>query len=697
MSTPIETRIYERAEIKIDILFPMATTKLTQVFINPGNEIIEAIYQFPIPSEAVLGDVQVKVNHETFTGKIESAYEAESEYEAGVQEGKRSVLVKKLGDGLMEVNAGNLAPEDQISITLTIHTLLERENSSARYHLPTCIAPRYGRYTLDDFSTPYSNILAEYPFTGDVTIIGDETIEITDSTHTLTRTANGARFKGELNQDLSLQLRLSNATSIAYQATLNNKHYALASFKPISVTSPEKPANLQLVVDCSGSMGGRSIAQMREGLRTAIEVFNKEDLINLIRFGSHHETLHSKPVHLSDVCRRQLFEAFDALEANFGGTEIIAALECAVSQIDAPEGGDILLLTDGQVWNEEQQLRQLIDQANARGIRVFCIGVGDNIDDSFLSTLANGTGGQLRRANPHENMARVVASSVTQIRRASLPCSEEPDAAIIWQSPLSSCLANEHPTYMRVSEKPQTICSLAVGESELQAATQELPKHAYPFERALIQLVANEQMRLADETEALTIALEAEIISEYTSYVMVSDQVVEGASGLPEVAHLPQSAPRSLMDSADLPRFRMGSYDRSERLMSSEKSAPYYETEILDEACMSRSNESVRQPVSLEQLIAYLHIDLTLLEKMLDRRKHKDQNIDFNLLSICGIDGYRLSQLQEAYCDLLDDDAEVTEEQFVSAVIQRFVAEQGCTLKPAVTARLDKMIGVFEI
>jgi hypothetical protein len=82
---------------------------------------------------------------------------------------------------------------------------------------------------------------------------------------------------------------------------------------------------------------------------------------------------------------------------------------------------------------------------------------------------------------------------------------------------------------------------------------------------------------------------------------------------------------------------------------------------------------------------------------MLDRRKHKDQNIDFSLLSICGVDGNSLSQLQEVYYGLLDDDAEVTEEQFVAAVIQRFMAEQGYTLKPAVAVRLDKVVGAFEL
>lgn len=722
MTTPIETRVYDRAEIEIDVLFPMVTTKLTQVFVNPGNEIIEAIYQFPVPSEAVLGDVEVKINHERYTGKIESAYQAESDYETGVLEGKRSVLVKKLNDGLMEVNAGNLAPEDEISITLTIHALLERENLSARYHLPTCIAPRYGKSDLDEFHTPYNNLFAAYPFTGHIQIHGNADIEITDATHALTHTsgsshgqAKSARFKGELNQDISIQMRLASASSVAYQVAHNNTFHTLASFIPANVDVPEQAANLQLVVDCSGSMGGRSIAQVREGLKRAIEVFNKEDRLNLVRFGSGVKTLHNKPAYLSGRASQQLDQAIDALEANLGGTEIIAALESAIAQYEKGEAGDILMLTDGQVWGSDQALSNVIATAKERGIRIFCIGVGDNIDDAFLTKLAHGTDAQLRRVNPHENMARVVASAVTQIRRSSVTCRTESLGGDSWHNELTSCLAGEHPTTMSVSPTPRAVCALetvttegvtgsennTVSKSELQVAVMDIPKNAFLFERPLVQLIANERLHSADKDIAEQIAREAEIISEYTSYVMVSDQVVEGADGLPQVAHLPQSAPRSMMDYQDSVRFRMGSYDRSERLMESCRSVMIDSLEDRSMSYEEYSSVELPKSASLEQLIASLHLDLqldlALLEKLLDRRKHKDQNIDFSLLSMCGVDEHKISQLQEAYYDLLDDDAEITEEQFVAALIQRFVAEQGYTLKPAVAARLNQVIGEFEL
>jgi hypothetical protein len=248
---------------------------------------------------------------------------------------------------------------------------------------------------------------------------------------------------------------------------------------------------------------------------------------------------------------------------------------------------------------------------------------------------------------------------------------------------------------MSVSPTPHPVCALetvttegvadsannTVSKSELQVAVIDIPKNAYPFERALVQLIANERLHSADRDIAEQIASEAEIISEYTSYVMVSDQVLEGADGFPEVAHLPHSAPRSLMESCSL-----------EMMDSLVKRSISYDE------CLSFD---LPKSLSLEQLIASLHLDLQLdlavLEEMLDRRKHKDQNIDFSLLSICGVDGNSLSQLQEAYYGLLDEGAEATKEQFVAAVIQRFVVEQGYTLKLAVAVRLDKVVGEFEL
>ena len=55
-----------------------------------------------------------------------------------------------------------------------------------------------------------------------------------------------------------------------------------------------------IIVDCSGSMGGDSIAQARKALYEILELLRPEDAFNVIRFGSSHEKLFPSPVRADD-------------------------------------------------------------------------------------------------------------------------------------------------------------------------------------------------------------------------------------------------------------------------------------------------------------------------------------------------------------------------------------------------------------
>ena len=98
----------QQTDIAITIRPPMARTCITQHFKNTGKKPIEAVYQFPLPRDAALGDIGITINDKLYKGVITGKSKAEAKYEEGVSGGKRSVLVSDLGDGLYEINAGNL-------------------------------------------------------------------------------------------------------------------------------------------------------------------------------------------------------------------------------------------------------------------------------------------------------------------------------------------------------------------------------------------------------------------------------------------------------------------------------------------------------------------------------------------------------------------------------------------------------------
>ena len=106
-------------------------------------------------------------------------------------------------------------------------------------------------------------------------------------------------------------------------------------------------------------------------------------------FGSDSKALFEKQVpadkrHLSDA---RLYT--NALDANMGGTETAGALTRAFA-LESPDGigSDVLLITDGQVYNTEA----MVEQAKQSGHRIFTVGVGTAAVEELVRPMAEGTG-----------------------------------------------------------------------------------------------------------------------------------------------------------------------------------------------------------------------------------------------------------------------------------------------------------------
>ena len=677
MITPIETKVYQRAELDIEILFPMVTTRLTQIFSNPSEKVIEAIYQFPVPSESVLGDIEVSINKERFTGVIKKKNAALQEYEEAVSDGKRAVILNDLGDGLMELNAGNLASGDELSVALTIHSFLEALNGQVRYHMPTCIAPRYGASPFDYMSTPTHNFFAAYPFTANVSIHKDSGLRVVDSTHELDDSGQGMRFKGILNQDISLQFQRIEDRSYAYSAEMNQQCYSVACFHLLPVPLSKKPSYLQLIVDCSGSMGGRSIGQVRKGLSRAFESISHDDQVNLIRFGSTVDPVLNGLRAFEGKHRDTIEEIALGLDADLGGTEIVGALEVGLAQLKNVKQSSIVLLTDGQVWEERtERVEGLLAQASAQGVRIFCIGVGDNIDDAFLQKLASQTQGRLYRANPHEDLARIVSLAITQAKQKGIKAAATIDGYTIWTSPLDYVLAGEYPTVsLCTSSQPQGV----VLESDTDSFSVEpkvIPKDAHSFERALIKLCTHQRIRGQEEEVAARLAEQAQIISAHTSFILTTEEQVKGADGFPTVVQVPQSVTENYLDEPTLCR-RLEVQDSGIRFrLASGNSDQSYKSSDYDD-------DPEFQP----------WIEFARVERYLNRRVFKVQSLDFDFIRLCGASDFIAQQLEELYIYVLQEGDEVfTVDSFVARFILFDANKHGYVFKGRVKARLEALL-----
>src|SRR5690606_9162792 len=107
-------------------------------------------------------------------------------------------------------------------------------------------------------------------------------------------------------------------------------YVALASFHPILPReAPTHPRCVKLVVDCSGSMGGDSIAQAKAALHQILPLLRPNDHFNLVAFGTTSELLFPNPVAATSANINKAAWYVERMDATMGGTEIGAALQAA--------------------------------------------------------------------------------------------------------------------------------------------------------------------------------------------------------------------------------------------------------------------------------------------------------------------------------------------------------------------------------
>ena len=137
--------------------------------------------------------------------------------------------------------------------------------------------------------------------------------------------------------------------------------------------------------------------QALRAARACLGALSPEDHVGLVAFDT--EVISSGPSLLAGTAagREEALRFLEQVTAR-GGTELLLGLREAFRLLSS--GGDVFLLTDGQVSATEE----IISAAKGAGVRIHCLGIGSASQDRFLSLLAAETGGTGRMVTPRERV-----------------------------------------------------------------------------------------------------------------------------------------------------------------------------------------------------------------------------------------------------------------------------------------------------
>jgi len=522
----------------------MTEVEVEQFYTNPLVTNIEAVYTFPLPIGAVLLGLEVEIAGKKLSGSVVERQQAERDYEDAVTDGDSAIMLEEAGPGLYTASIGNLMAKESAVIRYRYALLLSWQGPRLRFLVPTTIAPRYGDALaagLQPYQVPVASLEAEYPLELAITVEGElASATIASPSHPISmgRTDEGivVRLSGHpvLDRDFVLTLESDKTQSSCVLVPDGDGQVALASLRIPPVKRVEnKSIALKVVIDCSGSMGGTSIAQARKAALEILDRLQPEDSFNVTLFGSQYQHLFRTMVPASAEYITEAWNRLEKLDAERGGTEMEKALEAVVS-LSGPEGdATILLITDGEIHEYEK----LVKRAARSGHRVFTVGVGTAVADNFLQALSSATGGACELVAPQEGMADRVLSQFHRMRQPKLEnlCIEWP-VAPEWQTDLPETVfaGDTVHVFAGFGVPVAGTVSLLVQGADVVAA-----KIAVADETEIPRVAAAKRMESSSDAEGLRLALLHQLLSRWTNYLVIAE-CTDKAADLPELLQVPQ-------------------------------------------------------------------------------------------------------------------------------------------------------------
>lgn len=199
---------------------------------------------------------------------------------------------------------------------------------------------------------------------------------------------------GTNGQPLSVELSHSRPSLLAVDEP--QVLYTLVSIRPGK--DPDRPLapdlNLCIALDRSTSMAGERLDTARSSVAEILRRLRPQDHLSLLTFSDRAEIL----VGARSTDSASSVEGRLNQIQTSGGTEIFQGLQAALAEIrEGRRTGaidHIILITDGQTYGDEENCRQLAEQAAQEGTEITAVGIGAEWNDVFLDSLASRTGGQ---------------------------------------------------------------------------------------------------------------------------------------------------------------------------------------------------------------------------------------------------------------------------------------------------------------
>ena len=423
-----------------------AITSVEQVFANPHGTDLEAIYSFPVPEKAAVGEFTYWIDGLPVTGEVLEKQQAREIYRQEKQAGRETALTEQDSYKTFDIAVYPVRAGQDVRISLTYLQPVHIDSSIGRFVYPLedggvdeqklsfwtyndAVEESFSfklsfrsSWPIDDFRLPHhpqANIQKLSDSEWSVSLV-NEVAASEDAQPASTIPSVVQR----LDEDIVVYWRQAqglpgSVEMVTYKENPGERGTFMLTFTPGDDLAPiTQGRDWVFVLDFSGSMEGK-FESLVEGVNKGLTRLNPNDRFRIILFNNQpreitHGFEYAEPENVQHYIRE--------LESNHpnSGTNLFAGLNLGIQLLDADRSNALILVTDGVAnlgYTEKKDFLDLLEQTD---VRLFTFVLGNSSNRPLLESMAKVSNGFAINVSNSDDIAGKILEATSRLTHEAL-------------------------------------------------------------------------------------------------------------------------------------------------------------------------------------------------------------------------------------------------------------------------------------
>jgi Ca-activated chloride channel family protein len=420
----------EDHHVDVTINNGIAVTEITQVFRNTEDRQLEALYTFPVPKGASVSNFSMWINGKEMVGEVVEKQRAREIYNSYKQQRRDPGLLEQVDYKTFEMRIFPIGPKAEQRLQITYYQELDFDHDWATYVYPLATVTRQGidQQVEGAFGIDF-RILSEVPVSELKSPSHADAFVFRQQDATFHEASLEVQ-QGSLAEDVVLSCKFErpqtgadiicsrgdaavNADTggflgLGAKATAEDGYFLLTVTAGKELEEAAPPMDYLFLIDVSGSMAEEGkLGTSTMAVQAFIKSLGPEERFEIMTFNTSPSVLFNEMRPANAEFLAQATEHIAQQRAS-GGTRLDPALQVAFryAQADLDRQLNIVILSDGMTEQATRQTLLGLAAQSPVNARVFCVGVGNEVNRPLLQQVAEDADGLAAFISNGDDFAR---------------------------------------------------------------------------------------------------------------------------------------------------------------------------------------------------------------------------------------------------------------------------------------------------